>query len=216
MQRRTFSTGQSAFALLVCALALLCAVAAVLLVRRTIELQKPAPVGHVHRPLPPSTASVQTRPGGPTLAQALEPVLTAAARPAAAHYRSSAKDVLLPFSEILEGDEVIPLPPGQAVLEIVLLVTVEFEDDQVQVVHVAQAHEVHSGPEPDGEPEARLVFTDEKLVQHAVEADICEIVPLLLPALEETTVSYPGARAGERRTLAHTLRLLIPDLKPRR
>lgn len=208
--------GPGAWALLACALALLCAVAAALLARRAEELKLPAPVGYQARPLPPSTASVLAQPGGPSLAEALEPVLAAAAQPSLARYYPSAKDVLLPFSDTLAPGEAVPLPRGQALLEIVLLLTVEFQDGQVQVVHALQAHEVHSGPDPDGQPEARLVFADERGVQHATDAEICGIAPALLQALEERVAPFPGARPGERLTLAHTLRLFIPDLKPRR
>lgn len=216
MQPRPASSGASASALAACALLLLCAVAAALLARRALELKLPAPVGYFPRALPPSTESIRARPGGPSLAQVLEPVLEAAAQPALARYYPSAKDVLLPFSEALAPGEALPLPRGQAVLEIVLLVTVELQDEQVEVVHVLQAHELHSGPDPDGQPEARLVFADEAGLQHAVDAEICGIAPALLQALEDRVAPFPGARAGERLTLAHTLRLLIADLKPRR
>jgi hypothetical protein len=216
VQPQATSAGPSSSALLACALALLCAVAASLLAKRSLELKLPAPIGYSDRALPPSTESIRAQPGGPTLAQALEPVLAAAALPTTARYYPSAKDVLQPFSDALPPGDEVPLPQGRALLEVVLLLTLEFQDDQVQVVHALQAHELHSGPEPDGKPEARLVFADEGGVQRATDAEICGIAPALLLSLEERVAKFPGQREGERRTLAHTLRLYIPDLKPRR
>ena len=209
-------SGPAAGALVLSALALLGAVAVTLVQRRALELAQPVHVARPPRALPLSTSSIRVSRDGPTLAELLQPLLVAAARPVVARFQPSSKDVLTPDAQLVDPGEGVVLRPGEALLDVVVLLTLETRDGEAVIVHAAQAHEAHGGADADGEPEAHVLFVDEQGVLRAADADLCDLAPALLPALEERVVPFPGAKPGARRTFAHTLRLPIPDLKPRR